>query len=85
MRNVTIEGQRTDGIKGAVLVSIEPTNALARGALFKVNDHHEVQDSVNSLGCEEMLSVLESNYFTSIETSKSLIHGVLEAYQNANN
>jgi hypothetical protein len=63
MRSLTVEGVRPDGRKGYIRVRVEPSvKVLPHGVYVAVNDHYEVQDKAEALGCREALDVIDSSW-----------------------
>ncbi|MEO0250328.1 MAG: hypothetical protein ABIN58_12555 [candidate division WOR-3 bacterium] len=72
MRSITLEeGQRRDGRKGYIRVTVEPSVRVIPGVFFRVNDHYEA--SKNLPGCSEMTSILEEAWTASRERSEEMI------------
>jgi len=79
MQSLTMKGERSDGFKGYIQVVVEPSAKVYPGIYFNVNDHYEVKDPESVIGCEEILSILESSWKESIERSQKIIESILEA------
>lgn len=72
MSNISMEGIRTDGLKGYIQVRVGPSKKFKPGVYINVNDHFEIQNS-NLMGCEEIIGILEKNWNNSVERSKQII------------
>ena len=58
--------------KGQITVRIEPSNRIHPGVFININDHYEIGDPESSLGCEEIISILETVWDSSIARSKKI-------------
>ena len=74
--SLTIEGIREDGLKGYIRVKVEPSKRVHPGIYIQVNDHYETEES--SIGCEIMISVLESAWIISNDKSDLIISNILK-------
>lgn len=74
--SLTIEGIREDGLKGYIRVKVEPSKRVHPGIYIQVNDHYETDES--SIGCERMISVLESAWIISNDKSELIISNILK-------
>ncbi len=77
MRSLAIEGKRTDGHKGYILVRAEPSKIVQQGILISVNDHFEIPENNEKFGCDEIINILETSWNDSIEKANNIIKSLL--------
>lgn len=73
---VAIEGLRPDHYKGSINVECRPSKKVQYGVSIRVNDHYENQ-SEETLGTEEMVNILTSDWENAQERAFNIIGGVL--------
>jgi len=79
MRSLTMEeSSRPDGLKGYTRVTVEPSVKIHPGVYFLVNDHYSVKDPESVTGAEEILAILESEWYGSVKRSNTIIDSLLE-------
>lgn len=78
LKSMTMEGVRGDDTKGGTFVTVEAIRA--RQAAFRVNDHYEVQDVSKTVGCTEILAILEQRFFESQQASKRRVERLIAIY-----
>ena len=78
MRSLSIEGHRPDDYIGKITVRVEPSSRIDPGVYIHVNDHYEINDRESSIGCDEIIDVLESSWDKSISRSTEIAHKILE-------
>lgn len=85
MRSVKMEqGKRSDGYKGKIMIEVQPSSKVIPGIFFLVNDHYTVENIQDSIGCDEMINILDTNWQASIDVSKERIEKLLERlYESA--
>jgi len=76
--SLTIQGVRTDGHKGNVNVTVQPSMQIHPGIYFGVNDHYSVENPEAVLGCTEMMDILRSCFYESIARSDKIIGDLME-------
>jgi hypothetical protein len=78
MTSVSMEGKRTDGMKGAIHVRIEPSKIITPyGIRVFVNDHFEVVDPETNQGCGEMMEILDKYWQQSLANSEKIARAVI--------
>ena len=78
MRSLTIEESiRPGSFKGYIRITVEPSIRIHPGAFFQINDHFEVKDPENTLGADEIISILENVWDESTKRSKEIIKTIL--------
>jgi hypothetical protein len=78
MRSLSMEGHRPDDYIGRITVRVEPSTRIEYGVYVHVNDHYAIKDQESSLGCDEIIDILESSWEKSISRSKEIAHKILE-------
>jgi len=78
MRSLTIEGQRSDGLRGYIHVRVEPSVRVRPGVFINVNDHYEAQNIETGRGCDEIIDILDREWRTSLERSSHIALSLLE-------
>ena len=73
-----VESERRDGLKGIIAIELEPSKRVHPGLYILINDHYEVKDAANSLGCDEVIDMLSSNWETSINRGYEMVATLLE-------
>jgi hypothetical protein len=78
MLTVTMQGHRKDSFKGHVHVKVEPSTTINNGVYFSINDHYELNSSLENVNSvDELLNVLSSNWKASLSQSKEIIHSLM--------
>jgi hypothetical protein len=72
-RSLTMEGVRNDGLTGYLRVIVGPSETAEYGIYINVNDHYEVKEQKISMGCDEIINILESNWKLSLKKSQNII------------
>lgn len=75
LTTLTIEGMREDGFKGYIRVKVEPSKRVHPGIYIQVNDHYETEEPL--IGCENIISILESSWIRSNDKSELIINNIL--------
>jgi hypothetical protein len=78
MRSLTIEGQRSDQLRGYIRVRVEPSVRVHPGVFLNVNDHYEAQNMETGRGCDEVIDILDREWRTSLERSSKIAFSLLE-------
>jgi len=79
MRKLTMqESKQRDGLQGIVTVSVEPSPVIKPGIFFSVNDHFQVKNKKDAIGCEEILEILDKQWKVSVERSDGMIYKLME-------
>lgn len=73
---VAIEGLRPDHHQGSINVECRPSQKVQYGVSIRVNDHYE-NKSEETLGTEEMVNILMSDWKNAQERAFNIIGGVL--------
>ncbi len=70
MRNLTLEGKRTDDFAGYIRVRVEPSNKIEHGVFISVNDHYEVkEDDENRFNTLRFQNILREKWQRSLKKS----------------
>jgi len=69
---------RSDGKRGCTRVRTEPSRKINPGIFIEVNDHFECQDPTVTLGCEEILDIVNKSWESSYKRSETIIYSLLE-------
>jgi len=73
MVNLALHGERSDGRNGLVRVRVEPSTLLSRnGILVGVNDHFEVSDPDNVIGCSELIGIIDDVWTDSLSNAERI-------------
>jgi len=78
MQKVSIKGERPDGYKGNILVTVEPSSKLKYGSYFAINDHYEVDSTPGKTGIKDLVNIIKENFDHSTERSYKISQTVLE-------
>ncbi len=78
LTNLTMQGKRDNDYSGNVNVGVAPSVKVRPGVCINVNDHYEVDSPKESLGSNEMLSVLKDIWPTSVQNASSISQKLLE-------
>lgn len=78
MLRLTMEGKRSDGLKGCIRVTIEPSGKVHPGVSFQYNDHFETKDPISTVGSDEIINILNNCWKESYDKSKNIIYSLLE-------
>lgn len=78
MRSLSMEGHREDEFIGRITVKVEPSQRIEFGIYVNINDHYEIKDKESSMGCGEIIDILESSWDKSIARSEEIAKTVLE-------
>lgn len=78
IRSLSMEGHRGDEFIGRITVKVEPSQRIEYGVYVNINDHYEVEDQETSLGCGEVIDILESSWDKSIARSEKIAKKILE-------
>ncbi len=76
-RSLTIQGVRPDGLKGLILVKIEPSIEAHPGVFVHVNDHFEAQATAPVQGATELIGILEKSWKESLERSRKIAYSLV--------
>ena len=71
--DVQIHGQRPDDYMGQIVVNVKPTAKPQWGVSVRVNDHFEIEDKKNVIGCDYIIDILEKEWQVSHERSIGII------------
>ena len=78
LRSLVMEQRKLeDRYKGHIRAKVEPSTAIKTGICMEVNDHYEVEDAENVIGCDAVISILEEKFDASIERSEWIIDQVM--------
>lgn len=78
MQKVSIKGERTDGYKGNILVTVEPSSKLKYGTYFAINDHYEADTTAGKSGVKYLVNIIKENWTQSMDRSYNITQTVLE-------
>jgi hypothetical protein len=78
LKSLSMEGHRPDEFIGRITVKVEPSQRTEYGVYVNINDHYEIKDKETSMGCEELIDILESSWDKSIARSEKIAKRVLE-------
>jgi len=80
MRNLTMEGLRTDSNSGFIRVQVAPSNKIQNGAgvYIATNDHYQVNEPKGSIGCIQIISILNESWESSVRMAKNTSDKLLE-------
>ena len=78
MRSLTMEGRRTDGRRGHIHVTVEPSIRVTNGIYVRINDHYDLRPESESLAHSAPTMETSDPGATSNEAEVS-DHGVVDA------
>lgn len=79
LSSLAIKGERSDEYKGNITVRTEPSSRVRpHGVYISVNDHYELEESHNELGCNAILEILETNWKNSCDRARTITDTILE-------
>lgn len=81
MRNVVMEGLRTDENSGFIRITVAPSTKTtpAPGVYIGVNDHFQLKDPKSLMGCSQILEMLQGTWEESLRMAKESSEKLLEA------
>ena len=73
------QSTRDDGCNGHIQATVQPSTLIAPapGIRVGINDHIEVEDWANVIGCEEIVTKLESDWEISIDNARMIAQQVM--------
>ena len=78
MTRVEMRDERTKGPKGYLKVGVEPSIRVHPGVYINTNDHYEIDDPQNAIGCSELMEILNSNWKKSIYSAYDFADAIIE-------
>ena len=79
MKSLTImQSVRTDGYKGAINVTVEPSLKIPIGIFIGINDHYEIENKENPTGSDEIMNILSNNWASSLENSIKIFNKIIK-------
>ena len=82
MISLTMEQRLVDDRpKGHIRAKIEPSSRIKdgeTGIFMEINDHFEIYDAEQVIGCEEIVNILEHNFDTSIKRSEWIADQIMK-------
>lgn len=75
MRSLSVEGARTDGNKGYILVTVAPSRRFDPGIFVQINDHFELEQSAST---DKLLKVLDTSWKHSLALGKNILDSVIK-------
>jgi hypothetical protein len=70
-----------DPMKGKKVIRVRPSKDYPRSVFFNVNDHYELADKKNVIGCSEILETFRSNWKRSKQEAEEAIRAVIEEFE----
>jgi len=67
----------SDRYKGHIQAKVEPSIRMENGVTVDVNDHYEIENCSEMVGCEEVVSIVRRNFDTSICRSEKIINHIM--------
>ncbi|MGD0205983.1 MAG: hypothetical protein ABSC89_00015 [Verrucomicrobiota bacterium] len=78
MRKVQMLGIRSDGFRGRISVTVEPSVKVKPGVFFGVNDHFEIEESEDVRSCERMVEILGKAWQDSLARAEKITRGIMK-------
>ncbi len=80
LATLIMQGERTDNYTGYMRVSVAPSvkTKSTHGIHIGVNDHYQLPDINNVLGCGEIIKILKDTWIDSVNNAKSISSKLLE-------
>jgi hypothetical protein len=78
MRRVSMLGQRDDGYRGGITVTVEPSQIVKPGVYVEVNDHYENDVSQEGGECERILGILKACWETSLDRGSQIMQKLIK-------
>jgi len=81
MRRVSMLGQRSDGYRGDITATVEPSLVLKKpvfGVYFEVNDHYDFSGEEKGNDCERILAILNNCWGPSLERSSRIMQDLMK-------
>jgi hypothetical protein len=70
-----------DRYKGHIQAKVEPSTKLLDGITVDINDHYEIENGSNVIGCKEAISIVKNNFEKSIYRSEKIIDHIMSLTQ----
>ncbi|WP_404359895.1 hypothetical protein [Methylotuvimicrobium sp. KM1] len=78
LRMIIMEQRNLDDrYRGHIQAKVEPSKSMLNGVIVDINDHYEVEDCNNVIGCEKIISIVKNNFEKSIKRSDWIIDQVM--------
>jgi len=80
MADLTMQGARTDGYKGFVRVTVQPSRKITNGVFLDVNDHYVAieESGADPAGASAAMEILRENWQTSRERSLDIMERLVK-------
>lgn len=81
MRRVSMLGQRSDGYRGDITATIEPSFVLKQpsfGVYIEVDDHYDVSDEEKGNDCERVLGILKNCWAPSLDRASKIMQQLMK-------
>lgn len=82
LRSLVMEQREVDDRpKGHISATVQPSTKIGKGQTgiyMEINDHYEVEEADNVVGCEDIIRMLEENFDASIKRSEWIIDQIME-------
>lgn len=80
MADLTMQGVRTDGYKGYVQVTVQPSRKITNGVFLGVNDHYAAieESGADPGGAGAAMQILRENWQTSRERSLDIMERLVK-------
>jgi len=78
MRRLDMYEPRENGPKGHARIRVEPSKKCHPGIYVNYNDHFEVEDPPNVIGCEEIISMLLFHWQQSVGKADSIALNLID-------
>jgi len=78
MLRTEMRGIRNDGCLGNIKVRVEPSARVDYGVYIHVNDHYEIRDKDNVMGCNEIIDILNAHKKKSIDRARDIADLILK-------
>lgn len=78
MRNVTMQGARSDDLKGSVNVTVQPSVKVRPGLYINVNDDFELNTEIPENSAEQLVKIISGHFEESHRRSKTISERILQ-------
>lgn len=67
----------SDRYKGHIQAQVQPSFSVNSGVSIDINDHYEIDDSNNVVGCKDVISIIKDNFEKSLVRSEKIINHIM--------
>ena len=78
LRLIVMEQRNLDDrYRGHIQAKVEPSKNMTNGVIVDINDHYQIENSDDVIGCEEIISIVKNSFEPSMKRSEWIIDQVM--------